>query len=542
MNILLKDGREARYAFQCQTLDEREYLLTFVNGLVEEMNQANQVKEENLGEEAKVRAEACTMDNTGHEESLIRLQQLRGVILKKTHVEIVKSFSKRYIVLEQLGGLGRFMIYKDDTVVVPLEIIALNHVVIMTDAEHPRVLALHAMGRSPFVFRLETQAMRDEWIVGINSFLKRAHTSLLGDDGFGRPQPIRTQNIAIIQPQGSSRDIVSPSSPTNVGGTPFVATSPISSPASNTVVPSSFVPSYTPLLSSFAPTAGGILGGARSNFSSSSDLLSPSKATRGQLEEENRRLKEDLERQLAALSAITKERDQSRTELQTRTVDYESRRVDNERRSQESERRIIQLNRRVVDTEESAREMERQLIEANRKNESDQQRLVNAILKRGNMFVKHQKKASPNPRFIFLAQDGLSLCWSDNEKAAEKKKFKDIKIRNMSDIKPGFGTEAFKARKPGMEAMCFSVISSERSLDLQAPDQLTRDVWVDLLRALLPAGPNKRQPELPLPIESSASSPMSPLSSSSREESKQSSSTVVTASMAIPGAGNVGPA
>jgi hypothetical protein len=109
LNLLLKDSKEARYGFQCQTLDEREYLLTFVNGLVEEMLQAAECKEDNGTEEAKVRAEACTTDNTGHEESLIRLQQLRGVILKKTHVDIVKSFSKRYIVLEQLGGLGRLV-------------------------------------------------------------------------------------------------------------------------------------------------------------------------------------------------------------------------------------------------------------------------------------------------------------------------------------------------------------------------------------------------------------------------------------------------
>lgn len=117
------------------------------------------------------------------------------------------------------------------------------------------------------------------------------------------------------------------------------------------------------------------------------------------------------------------------------------------------------------------------------------------MLFQGQMFEKHhhdpvgrfnfsQKDSS---RLVKVSRDGQRITW---HKAGRLDVICDsIDLNSVVAINPGFTTLVFKQTgNKSKETNCFSIISKERSLDLEASNQDIARQWVEGLRALLKYG------------------------------------------------------
>ena len=117
------------------------------------------------------------------------------------------------------------------------------------------------------------------------------------------------------------------------------------------------------------------------------------------------------------------------------------------------------------------------------------------LLYKGQMFVKHHHDPvgrfnlsnKDNHRLIRVSPDGQRVMW---HKAGKTDVYCDsIDLNTVVAINPGYTTLVFKQTgKKGMERNCFSIISSDRSLDLEAPSSEIARKWIEGLRALLKYG------------------------------------------------------
>jgi len=117
------------------------------------------------------------------------------------------------------------------------------------------------------------------------------------------------------------------------------------------------------------------------------------------------------------------------------------------------------------------------------------------MLFRGQMFEKHHNdpvgrfnlKQKDSSRLVKISPDGQRITW---HKAGRLDVVCDsIDLNSVVAINPGFTTLVFKQTgNRAKEANCFSIISNERSLDLEASNQDIARQWVEGLRALLKYG------------------------------------------------------
>ncbi len=104
-------------------------------------------------------------------------------------------------------------------------------------------------------------------------------------------------------------------------------------------------------------------------------------------------------------------------------------------------------------------------------------------LKAGALFLKHVKSGSPHPRFVYLSDDGAALQWVEEKDKAKRKDAKEIRLAELTDIHKGHATPVFSGKyaKETNAECCFSLVSPDRSLDVQCDDARTRDFWVNAL-------------------------------------------------------------
>lgn len=117
------------------------------------------------------------------------------------------------------------------------------------------------------------------------------------------------------------------------------------------------------------------------------------------------------------------------------------------------------------------------LARQQRLDEADQHAV---ILFNGAHFMKYGKMGKPKSKFVVCSQDGI-LFWSD---VGGGKTMTSLKVVNISKIFTGKKTSVFQRKIAAnvAEELCFSVITNDRSLDLQAESEEVRDAWVKALR------------------------------------------------------------
>ena len=118
-----------------------------------------------------------------------------------------------------------------------------------------------------------------------------------------------------------------------------------------------------------------------------------------------------------------------------------------------------------------------------------------AILYRGAKFVKYHNDPmgrfnlmnKDNTRIVKVSNDGQRVIW---QKVGKEDVICDsIDLNSVIAVNPGHTTLVFKQTgNKKNERNCFSVIASERSLDLEASNSDVAREWVEALRAMLKYG------------------------------------------------------
>ena len=111
-------------------------------------------------------------------------------------------------------------------------------------------------------------------------------------------------------------------------------------------------------------------------------------------------------------------------------------------------------------------------------------------------FVKHGRMGNPHRRIVFLSPDQSSLCWrkaagSDLQRVSL---VADPDSDQEVTIVAGATTAVFRRTGvPGMDHCCFSIVTRERSLDLQTSSEEERDNWVLHLTSILAFHSHRRK-------------------------------------------------
>jgi len=122
-------------------------------------------------------------------------------------------------------------------------------------------------------------------------------------------------------------------------------------------------------------------------------------------------------------------------------------------------------------------------------------RLVHVLIK-GCQFKKHAAGpvGMPRVRWIKLTQDRLQLTWHPDGEPAKPDSF--IPIGNVTHIEVGQRTKAFqRTGKAGNDALCFSIVANDRTLDLESESIATRDLWIRALQGAIAFLPRVSQEE-----------------------------------------------
>lgn len=106
-----------------------------------------------------------------------------------------------------------------------------------------------------------------------------------------------------------------------------------------------------------------------------------------------------------------------------------------------------------------------------------------AELVEGSSLLKARRSGNPHFRYFSLSPDLTRLSWgAASNRAAEK----TIRISEITEIRFGQVSAVFKKNKiPEYEALSFSAMYSDRSLDIVCADRREFEVWTTALQALL---------------------------------------------------------
>ncbi|KAL0239891.1 hypothetical protein GEMRC1_009999 [Eukaryota sp. GEM-RC1] len=127
------------------------------------------------------------------------------------------------------------------------------------------------------------------------------------------------------------------------------------------------------------------------------------------------------------------------------------------------------------------------VIEEEEKRKNDMTiELRNTVLIEGALFTKYSTRGTPGVRFVWFEQDLSSVCWrSTKSKTNDASSY--LKFEEVTELKRGATTEVFQSQdRTKLRAnCCFSLISEDRTLDLEAQDPLQAEDWCRSIESLL---------------------------------------------------------
>jgi hypothetical protein len=98
----------------------------------------------------------------------------------------------------------------------------------------------------------------------------------------------------------------------------------------------------------------------------------------------------------------------------------------------------------------------------------------------GENFTKHGRRGQPHTRNVSIEVDGSVLCfdWSSGKMRMHKDEI---------SILQGKKTEVFqrKVNAKAREDLCFSIVTKERTLDLEARNIKIKEYWINGLNLLI---------------------------------------------------------
>lgn len=129
-----------------------------------------------------------------------------------------------------------------------------------------------------------------------------------------------------------------------------------------------------------------------------------------------------------------------------------------------------------------------------RQQERDRKRMraIDLLCKGGN-FIKHPiGRGRPTSKTVYL-QDSM-VCWGDRDPkptvrsllTPSKQSVKGIHLQDVREVVSGKQTKAFskKSAASADASICFSVVTPDRTLDLQCPNPEVQKEWIEGLRLL----------------------------------------------------------
>ncbi|KAL0221349.1 hypothetical protein RCL1_001203 [Eukaryota sp. TZLM3-RCL] len=142
-------------------------------------------------------------------------------------------------------------------------------------------------------------------------------------------------------------------------------------------------------------------------------------------------------------------------------------------------------NKRLADLKiaQEERQRQRECRKKERELKEHETKLRSKLIE-GAVFLKHGKKGKPHYRFVWVSSDFSKILWRDPSKTKVRD---EMDVSQVTDVLIGQLTDVFKRRSghAGRENLSFSIISGERTLDLEASSEEERDLWVDAFKYLV---------------------------------------------------------
>ncbi|GIQ83465.1 phosphoinositide phospholipase C family [Kipferlia bialata] len=108
-----------------------------------------------------------------------------------------------------------------------------------------------------------------------------------------------------------------------------------------------------------------------------------------------------------------------------------------------------------------------------------------ALLTAGAVMKKCGSKGKPHPRHFSLDTEGTSIHWRQEKRHSYKEK-DAMPITDIIKLVRGQTTEVFKRSvDPALEDRAFSVIGTERTLDLYAKTEEQREEWIEAIEGMM---------------------------------------------------------
>ena len=106
----------------------------------------------------------------------------------------------------------------------------------------------------------------------------------------------------------------------------------------------------------------------------------------------------------------------------------------------------------------------------------------------GATFIKYGKKGIPKPRHVFLFDK--FICCRDPKDMGQpdvkaKRKKRMIALKEIREVVLGRTTKPFEKYKNGKDHLSFSLQGYTRSLDLEAPSDIERRIFVEYLQVVI---------------------------------------------------------
>ena len=106
----------------------------------------------------------------------------------------------------------------------------------------------------------------------------------------------------------------------------------------------------------------------------------------------------------------------------------------------------------------------------------------------GTFFLKYRAVRDPAIRFIWISIDGKKLCWSKpNSRDLRAKIRGSLSLGDIVRIRDGLvRTRGLPKDSKALRLACsFSIITSDLTIELEAPTQKMKQDWMNHLSALL---------------------------------------------------------
>lgn len=107
------------------------------------------------------------------------------------------------------------------------------------------------------------------------------------------------------------------------------------------------------------------------------------------------------------------------------------------------------------------------------------------LLHEGAVLTKYAAgMGGPSKRMVRLSADNTAFEYGPPGKGADQ--YKRLPVQELQRVLRGFGTPVFERHGPrGKEPVCFSLVFSGRSLDLECPNERVCAQWVEAVGVLL---------------------------------------------------------